>query len=170
MGAFSVPLIVGYPLAKRLTGWPQIFLGFVFSWGVLLGSVSTTNNWPSEAMFWVYAGTVCWIIGYDTIYAIQDKDDDEKLNIGSAAISFGPFLPFGVTLLYSTAVLFWSFGLWLQFNLGFWLIGIVGASLHLMWQIRKILKIDKNNALIIFKSNRDCGLILTMGLILQIVF
>ena len=170
MGAFSVPLIVGYPLAKRLTGWPQIFLGFVFSWGVLLGSVSTTNNWPSEAMLWVYAGTVCWIIGYDTIYAIQDKDDDEKLNIGSAAISFGPFLPFGVTLLYSTAVLFWSFGLWLQFNLGFWLIGIVGASLHLMWQIRKILKIDKNNALIIFKSNRDCGLILTMGLILQIVF
>ena len=170
MGTLSAPLIICYPLAKRLTGWPQIVLGFVFSWGVLLGTVSATNNWPSEAMLLVYSGTVCWIIGYDTIYAIQDKEEDEKFNIGSAAISFGSYLSLGVTLLYGTAVLFWSVGLWLLFDLNFWIIGIGGAALHLVWQIRKLLRIDKNTALIIFKSNRDCGLILTMGLILQIVF
>ena len=89
MGILSFPLIICYPLAKRITRWPQIVLGFVFSWGILLGSVSASNNWPDESIFWIYAGTVCWIIGYDTIYAIQDKNDDKKLNIGSAALSFG---------------------------------------------------------------------------------
>ncbi len=168
MGTLAIPLVICYPLAKRMTGWPQIVLGFVFSWGVLLGTVSATNNWPSEAMLWVYAGTVCWIIGYDTIYAIQDKEEDKKFKIGSAAISFGTYLPYGVTLLYIASIFFWSFGLWLQFDLNFWLIGIGGTLLHFVWQIRKLTRIDKNTALILFKSNRDCGLILTMGLVLQI--
>ena len=170
MGTLSIPLVICYPLAKRLTGWPQIVLGFVFSWGVLLGAVSATNNWPSAQMLWVYAGTVCWVIGYDTIYAIQDKEEDEKLGIGSAAISLGSHLPLGVTVLYSAAILFWSFGLWLQFDLNFWLLGIGGTSLHLAWQVRRLKKVDKFNALTIFKSNRDCGLILVIGLILQIIF
>ena len=170
MGTLSIPLVICYPLAKRFTGWPQIVLGFVFSWGVLLGTVSVTNDWPSEAMFWVYIGTVCWVIGYDTIYAIQDKDEDEKLDVGSAAISLGSYLPLGVIIVYGTAILFWSFGFWLKFDINLWLIGIGGAALHLIWQIRKLLKIDRSTALILFKSNRDCGLILTAGLILQIVF
>ena len=170
MGTFSIPLVICYPLAKRFTGWPQIVLGFVFSWGVLLGTVSATNDWPSEAMFLVYIGTVCWVIGYDTIYAIQDKEEDEKLGVGSAAISLGSHLPLGVIIVYGTAILFWSFGFWLKFDINFWLIGIGGAALHMIWQIRKLLTIDRSTALILFKSNRDCGLILTAGLILQIVF
>ena len=163
-------MIICYPLAKRITRWPQIVLGFVFSWGILLGSVSATNNWPGEAIFWIYAGTVCWIIGYDTIYAIQDKNDDKKLNIGSAALSFGSNLILGITTLYGTAIFLWSIGLWLKFEINLWILGIIGAIMHLVWQIKKLKIIEKNTALKIFKSNRDCGLIITFGLLIQILF
>ncbi len=170
MGILSFPLIICYPLAKRITGWPQIVLGFVFSWGILLGSVSASNNWPDESIFWIYAGTVCWIIGYDTIYAIQDKNDDKKLNIGSAALSFGPNLILGITTLYGTAIFLWSIGLWLKFEIGLWILGIIGAIMHLVWQIKNLKMVEENTALQIFKSNRDCGLIITFGLLIQIIF
>ena len=170
MGILSFPLIICYPLAKRITKWPQIVLGFVFSWGILLGSVSASNNWPDESIFWIYAGTVCWIIGYDTIYAIQDKNDDKKLNIGSAALSFGPNLILGITTLYGTAIFLWSIGLWLKFEIGLWILGIIGAIMHLVWQIKNLKMVEENTALKIFKSNRDCGLIITFGLLIQIIF
>ena len=170
MGILSFPLIICYPLAKRITGWPQIVLGFVFSWGILLGSVSASNNWPDESIFWIYAGTVCWIIGYDTIYAIQDKNDDKKLNIGSAALSFGPNLILGITTLYGTAIFLWSIGLWLKFEIDLWILGIIGAIMHLVWQIKNLKMVEENTALKIFKSNRDCGLIITFGLLIQIIF
>ena len=170
MGILSFPLIICYPLAKRITGWPQIVLGFVFSWGILLGSVSASNNWPDKSIFWIYAGTVCWIIGYDTIYAIQDKNDDKKLNIGSAALSFGPNLILGITTLYGTAIFLWSIGLWLKFEIDLWILGIIGAIMHLVWQIKNLKMVEENTALKIFKSNRDCGLIITFGLLIQIIF
>ena len=170
MGILSFPLIICYPLAKRITRWPQIVLGFVFSWGILLGSVSASNNWPDESIFWIYAGTVCWIIGYDTIYAIQDKNDDKKLNIGSAALSFGSNLILGITTLYGTAIFLWSIGLWLKFEIGLWILGIIGAIMHLVWQIKNLKMVEENTALQIFKSNRDCGLIITFGLLIQIIF
>ena len=170
MGILSFPLIICYPLAKRITRWPQIVLGFVFSWGILLGSVSASNNWPDESIFWIYADTVCWIIGYDTIYAIQDKNDDKKLNIGSAALSFGPNLILGITTLYGTAIFLWSIGLWVKFEIDLWILGIIGAIMHLVWQIKNLKIIEENTALEIFKSNRDCGLIITFGLLIQIIF
>ena len=170
MGILSFPLIICYPLAKRITGWPQIVLGFVFSWGILLGSVSASNNWPDESIFWIYAGTVCWIIGYDTIYAIQDKNDDKKLNIGSAALSFGSNLILGISTLYGTAIFLWSIGLWLKFEMNLWILGIIGAIMHLVWQIKNLKMAEENTALKIFKSNRDCGLIITFGLLIQIIF
>ncbi len=170
MGLLSVPLIICYPLAKRVTNWPQVVLGLAFSWGVLLGAVSATNNWPSDAMLLVYAGTACWIIGYDTIYAIQDKDDDDKLGIGSAALSLGASIFKGITALYIATILLWTAGFWLQFGLDFWLIGITGTAIHLGWQIYKLSEIDGESALAVFKSNRDCGLILAAGLLLQALF
>lgn len=170
MGLSSIPLIICYPLAKRVTKWPQVVLGLAFSWGVLLGAVSATNNWPSDAMLLVYAGTACWIIGYDTIYAIQDKEDDAKLGIGSAARSFGTNLSKGITALYLAAILLWSAGFWLQFGLGFWLFGIAGSALHLGWQIYKLSEINGKSALAVFRSNRDCGLVLAAGLLLQDLF
>lgn len=170
MGALSIPLIICYPLAKRVTKWPQVVLGFVFSWGVLLGAVSATNAWPSNGMLLIYAGTACWIIGYDTIYAIQDKEDDDMLGIGSAALSFGDNLFMGVTALYVNAIIFWSAGFWLQFGINFWLVGVAGTAIHLRWQTQKLRQINSETALIIFKSNRDCGLILSAGLFLQIFF
>ena len=170
MGLLALPLIICYPLAKRVTKWPQVLLGLSFSWGVLLGAVSATNTWPSHAILLVYAGTVCWIIGYDTIYAIQDKDDDHKLGIGSAALSLGANLSKGITVLYLSAILLWSAGFWLQFGLDIWLIGTTGTAIHLGWQVYKLSEIDFKSALIVFRSNRNCGLILTGGLLLQALF
>ena len=169
-GNFFISIDNMLPPCKTITGWPQIVLGFVFSWGILLGSVSATNNWPGEAIFWIYAGTVCWIIGYDTIYAIQDKNDDKKLNIGSAALSFGSNLILGITTLYGTAIFLWSIGLWLKFGDDLWILSIIGAIMHLVWQIKNLKIIEENTALKIFKSNRDCGLIITFGLLIQIIF
>ena len=170
VGLLSIPLIICYPLAKRVTKWPQVILGLAFSWGILLGAVSATNNWPSDAMLLLYVGTTCWIIGYDTIYAIQDKDDDSKLGIGSSAISLGTSLSKGIAALYLAAVLLWSTGLWLQFGPDIWLIGTTGTAIHLGWQVYKLSEIDSKSALIVFKSNRNCGLILAAGLLLQAIF
>ena len=169
MGIFSFPLIICYPLAKRISSWPQVVLGFVFSWGVLLGAVSMTDSWPSYAVIWVYAGTVCWIIGYDTIYAVQDKEDDILLGVGSAALSMGTHLTKGVMALYCFCIIFWTFGFWLQFGFDYWLVGLAGSAIHLSWQCINLTKINKQTALILFKSNRDCGLILAAGLLLQII-
>ena len=167
-GIASLPLVVVYPLAKRITGWPQIVLGLTFSWGALLAEVALYEQMPSWPVWLFYLGCVFWVIGYDTIYAVQDMADDRKTGVRSSALSLGAYLIPGVASFYAIGWMIWGLAFYLQggFQTG-WLIGWLGAGCHCIWQCRLLGGADPVIALRLFKSNRDLGLILTAGLMLD---
>ena len=165
VATLSLPLIILYPLAKRYTRYPQFFLGIVFSWGVPLGWSATNVDFSSSVLI-LYFGTIAWVFGYDTIYSIQDKKDDIKLRINSTSLTFNDNTKYALSLTY-----FLSFILLINVNFSFfWISGILGAGLHMIWQIKNL---DLNNpikALKLFKSNRDLGLIISAFAFLDLYF
>lgn len=165
-GIASLPLIVIYPLAKRVTGWPQVVLGLTFSWGVVLGAVALSQSWPSFEVWLLYIASVFWVIGYDTIYAVQDMADDRKTGVRSSALSLGNHIKRGVGFFYLLALLFSAYAF---FGNGVTslaiLAGWLAASGHGVWQIWQLNDLSPANALRLFKSNRDLGLFLTIGLL-----
>ena len=163
----SFPLIICYPLAKRITGWPQLVLGLTFSWAVLVAASVISQDWLNIPLISVYLGTVMWVTGYDTIYAIQDRDDDRQAGIKSSALSLGRHIRTGVLIFYIAAVLFWFYGFFTMLGIGLWLIGLVGASAHLVWQISQMNVLSATIARRLFVSNRSTGLILTAGLLIS---
>ena len=148
LGALGLVPVILYPLAKRVTYWPQLVLGFTFNWGALLG-------WTSyyEALSWkpllLYLGCLFWTIGYDTIYAYQDKKDDEKIGIKSTALLFEHHGKLAVGLCYLLSLL--------CLNLAFQTFLIALPFLHMIWQIRKWDMASQASSLAIFKSNITCG-------------
>ena len=165
VATLSLPLIILYPLAKRYTRYPQFILGIVFSWGVPLGWSATNVDFSSSVLI-LYFGTIAWVFGYDTIYSIQDKKDDIKLKINSTSLTFNDKTKYALSLTY-----FLSFILLINVNFSFlWISGILGAGLHMIWQIKNL---DLNNpikALKLFKSNRDLGLIISTFAFLDLYF
>ncbi len=157
-----IPLVILYPLAKRFTKWPQIILGLTFSWAVPTAWSSANEEW-NLGILTMYLATVFWIIGYDTIYGCQDKNEDEIFGIKNSAVSAKNFLTLFVGCAYSLmfALLIFS-GYWLNNNI-FWYIGVSICGFHLIYQVIKIKDIEKNNPLKIFKSNVLLGLILTLS-------
>ncbi len=164
LGAGSLVLIVLYPLMKRITYWPQLFLGFTFNWGALLGWAAVKGDLAPPALV-LYAAGIFWTLGYDTIYAHQDKEDDISIGVKSTALKFGaatrPWLIgfYAITVILMTAVgvlanLAWPF--YLGLALGTW---------HLAWQTGSVDITDPKNCLNRFKSNRDFGLIILAGII-----
>ena len=169
VGIASLPLIIIYPLAKRVTWWPQFVLGLTFSWGVPLGWAATTGMWPSLEGWLIYAGAVCWVFGYDTIYAVQDMADDPVAGVKSSALGLGQFLYRGTAIAYATAILCLGTGLFLITGFGYWMPALVGMACHLGWQITKMQADDPVGARRLFKSNRDAGLFLTIGLVADLI-
>ena len=168
MGIASLPLVISYPLFKRITYWPQIMLGLTFSWGIFLGSVAASNQWPDLGLIILYSGTVFWVIGYDTIYAIQDMKDDRLTGIKSSALALEGRISSGVLRLYLCAILLITSGLYLTIgNLSVWLSGCLAMGAHLIWQTRQIDETDPKSALRLFKSNREAGLLLMAGILLD---
>ena len=167
-GIAALPLVILYPLAKRVTWWPQAVLGLTFSWGVPLGWTATTGGLPAAGEWWpsilIYAGSVAWVFGYDTIYAVQDMTDDRAVGVKSSALGLGRYLRHGVAMAYLLAVILIGTGLWQLLGQGPWVAGGLAAALHLLWQVRQIDAGDPAGALRLFKSNRDAGLMLTAGL------
>jgi 4-hydroxybenzoate polyprenyltransferase len=163
----SFPLIICYPLAKRVMGWPQLVLGITFSWAVPVAASVLSAAWLTLPLFAVYVGTVMWITGYDTIYAVQDQEDDKIAGIKSSALSLGRYLRAGVFCFYTSALLFWSYGFFMMLGPGLWLVGLGGAAAHLYWQISQLTEMSPQTALRLFVSNRTAGLILTAGLLLS---
>ena len=100
----SLVLVAAYPFMKRITWWPQLWLGLVFSWGALVGWIAVAEH-AHAAMFWLYAGTIFWVIGYDTIYAMQDREDDALVGIRSSALRLGSNVRGGVALFYLLALI-----------------------------------------------------------------
>ena len=166
-GIAALPLVVLYPLAKRVTWWPQAVLGLTFSWGVPLGWAAASASPPPAALALVYAGSVAWVFGYDTIYAIQDMADDREVGVKSSALGLGRHLRAGVATAYALAVAGLGLGFWLLIGTGIWVAALFAMALHLAWQSYRLDAGDPAMALRLFKSNRDAGLILTAGLVIN---
>jgi 4-hydroxybenzoate polyprenyltransferase len=170
-GIAALPLVILYPLAKRVTWWPQAVLGLTFSWGVPLGWTATTQALPASGEWLpaslIYAGSVAWVFGYDTIYAVQDMADDRAVGVKSSALGLGRYLRLGVATAYLLAAILIGTGLWQLLGQGPWLAGGLAATLHLAWQVRQIDAADPAGALRLFRSNRDAGLLLTAGLMIS---
>ena len=166
VGLASLLVIAIYPFMKRITYWPQIVLGLAFSWGALMGWPATFGRLDLPAVL-LYGGAIAWVIGYDTIYAHQDRDDDALIGIKSTALLFRERTKPMLALFYALAVALIALaGLAAGAGLVFAL-GLLVFSAHLAWQIRRLDIDDPVNCLVVFKSNRDAGLILFAGLALD---
>jgi 4-hydroxybenzoate polyprenyltransferase len=165
-GLASLLVVVVYPFMKRITYWPQIFLGLAFSWGALMGWPAEFGrlDWPALVL---YAGSICWVIGYDTIYAHQDREDDLLIGIKSTALLFGEQTPTMLASFYIAAVVLISAaGLMAGGGLIFTL-GLIAFAAHLAWQVTRLDIDDPTHCLVLFKSNRDAGLILFGAMLLE---
>jgi 4-hydroxybenzoate polyprenyltransferase len=167
-GVASLVIVAVYPFMKRITWWPQIVLGLAFSWGALMGFAVTLGRIDVAALA-LYAGSISWVIGYDTIYAHQDAEDDALIGIKSTARLFGARTHQALMVFYTLAVALIGASLWLA-RAGFpaW-IGLAAFAGHLVWQIWRLQIGDPALCLRIFKSNRDAGLLLFAGLLADAV-
>ncbi len=154
----SLLLVAAYPFMKRLTWWPQAWLGLVFTWGVLVGWTALRLDRP-EVVAALYAGAVCWCIGYDTIYALQDREDDALAGIRSSALRLGSRVRGGVAAFYAAAVALWALAFWLLRGDGLALLALLPAAVHLGWQVATLDSADPANPLSRFRSNRTTGLL-----------
>src|SRR3990170_7668656 len=107
----SLALVAAYPFMKRITWWPQAWLGLVFSWGALVGWPAVTGS-LAPAPLWLYAGSVAWVVGYDTLYAIQDVEDDALVGVKSSARRLGNKAPLGIAIFYGLALILWGAAIW----------------------------------------------------------
>jgi 4-hydroxybenzoate polyprenyltransferase len=148
--------VAAYPFMKRITWWPQAWLGLVFTWGALVGWVSLRSD-HLEVAGALYAGAFFWCIGYDTIYALQDREDDALVGIRSSALRLGTHVQAGVALLYTAAVALWGLAFWLLREDLVALLALVPAALHLGWQVATLDPADAANPLARFRSNRFAG-------------
>jgi 4-hydroxybenzoate polyprenyltransferase len=167
-GIASLAIVAVYPFMKRITWWPQVVLGLAFSWGALMGFAVTLGRIDATALF-LYAGSIAWVIGYDTIYAHQDAEDDALIGIKSTARLFGAHTHQALIVFYAMAVVLIGVAIWLA-GAGFpaW-IGLAAFAVHLAWQIKRLDVSDPALCLRIFKSNRDAGLLLFAGLLANAV-
>jgi len=164
LGAASLALVAVYPFLKRYTYWPQLALGLAFNWGALVGWSAVTGSLGLPAIL-LYCGSVLWTIGYDTIYAHQDKEDDLMLGLKSTAIRFGEDTMSWLGGLYAGAVVFWlAAGVLAGTHLIFFT-AVVLVSLQLAWQVMTLDVADAQNCLRRFRSNRDVGLVIFLGLV-----
>ncbi|HEV7635910.1 MAG TPA: 4-hydroxybenzoate octaprenyltransferase [Bradyrhizobium sp.] len=163
-GIASLVIVAVYPFMKRITYWPQIVLGLAFSWGALMGFAVTFGRIDATALV-LYAGSIAWVIGYDTIYAHQDTEDDALIGIKSTALLFGARTRPALMAFYGLAVAL--IGVALALAGAGWMawIGLLAFAAHLVWQIAKLEIGDPALCLKIFKSNRDAGLLLFAGLL-----
>ena len=152
----SLALVAAYPFMKRITWWPQAWLGMVFNWGLLVGwSELRLDNWGALAA--VYAGAICWVIGYDTIYALQDREDDAMVGIRSSALAMGDKVTGGIAGFYAAAIALWGLGVWLYRPDPLALLALVPVAGHLIWQVATLDPADPDNPLERFRSNRLAG-------------
>src|SRR3974390_814827 len=165
-GIASLAIVAVYPFMKRITWWPQVVLGLAFSWGALMGFAVILGRIDAVALA-LYAGSIAWVIGYDTIYAHQDAEDDALIGVKSTARLFGQRTHQALVAFYALAVALIGFAIWLAG--GGWpaWIGLVAFAAHLAWQIARLKIDDPALCLRVFKSNRDAGLLLFAGLLVN---
>jgi 4-hydroxybenzoate polyprenyltransferase len=167
-GIASLVIVAVYPFMKRITWWPQVVLGLAFSWGALMGFAVTFGRIDATALV-LYAGSIAWVIGYDTIYAHQDAEDDALIGIKSTARLFGTRTRPALIFFYGLAVVLIGAALVLASARWPAWIGLATFAAHLVWQIGRLEIGDPALCLRIFQSNRDAGLLLFAGLLVDAV-
>ncbi len=164
-GIASLAIVAIYPFMKRITWWPQIVLGLAFSWGALMGWAAAFGRLDWQAVV-LYAGSISWVIGYDTIYAHQDREDDALAGLKSTALLFGERTKPMLAAFFALAVALIGIA---GFGAGagvVFALGLAAFAAHLAWQVRRLDIGDPALCLRLFQSNRDAGLILFAGLVL----
>ncbi|MDN2567927.1 4-hydroxybenzoate octaprenyltransferase [Aquibium sp. A9E412] len=164
VGLLSLAAVAVYPFAKRFTDWPQFFLGLAFSWGALMGWAAHFGS-LSLAPLLLYGGSILWVIGYDTIYAHQDKEDDALVGVRSTALLFGRRTKAWLVALYGGALLFFAVAFALAAVPLPAMAGLVAAAAHMARQIRTLDIDDPDECLRLFRSNRVLGWLIFLGLI-----
>ena len=158
----SVALVAAYPFMKRIMGFPQAWLGLIFTWGVPVGWIALRSD-RLEVMAALYAGAVLWCVGYDTIYACQDREDDASVGIGSSALTLGQHVKAGVATFYAGALALWALAFWLLRPDPLALLALLPAAAQLGWQVLTLEDRDADNALARFRSNRTAGLLVALA-------
>ena len=154
--------VAAYPFMKRITWWPQAWLGIVFSWAALVGWTAVTNE-NRLPMILLYAGSIAWVIGYDTIYAMQDREDDALIGVRSSALRMGTHVRGGVALFYMVAVVFWAAAIWQVRPDPLALAALLPIKIHFAWQVGTLRTKDGGDALAKFRSNRFAGLLMALA-------
>ena len=163
----SIPLAFTYPLMKRYTYWPQLFLGIIFNYGLILGWFSINNNFDIAPLIF-YIGAIFWTLGYDTIYGFQDIKDDEIIGVKSTSIKFKKNPINFLTICYTVFIfIFISLGFLMNFSYYYFLFFIIPASHLLFFQIKKLDIHQPNNCFKIFKSNNFFGLLIFINLLIE---
>jgi len=168
-GFASLAVVAIYPFMKRITYWPQIVLGLAFSWGALMGWPATFARLDAPALV-LYAGSICWVIAYDTIYAHQDREDDLLIGIKSTALLFQERTRPMLAVFYAAAVLLIGAAGIMAGGGAIFIVGMLAFAVHLGWQVARIDIDDPAQCLTLFRSNRDAGLILFAAMLLDAAF
>jgi 4-hydroxybenzoate polyprenyltransferase len=160
----SIAPVAAYPFMKRITWWPQAWLGLVFSWGALVGWPAVTGSlgW-TPILLWF--GSIAWVVGYDTLYAIQDTEDDAIVGVKSSARRLGEKAALGVAIFYALALLLWAAAIWSLRPDWIALATLVPAALHLSNQVLRADPKDGELALRLFRSNRTCGFLIFLAML-----
>jgi 4-hydroxybenzoate polyprenyltransferase len=156
----ALPLIAAYPFMKRVTWWPQVWLGFTINWGVLVAAAMATH--VSMGTVLLYLGFAAWTVGYDTIYAMQDREDDALIGVKSTARLLGDQTILGAFCFYLTATAFFGGAVAANGAPRLGALAVIALMAHCVWQIYKVDR-DEANALMVFKSNAWAALILLVG-------
>jgi len=158
----SIAPVAAYPFMKRITWWPQAWLGLVFSWGAPVGWMALRSD-GLGVLAALYAGAICWVIGYDTIYALQDREDDALIGIRSSALRMGTHVKGGVAGFYGAAMAFWTLAFWLLRHDPVALLALLPIAAHLAWQVLTLEENDVANPLARFRANRFAGLLMALA-------
>jgi len=160
----SIAPVAAYPFMKRITWWPQAWLGLVFSWGALVGWPAVTGSFELPALL-LWFGSIAWVVGYDTLYAIQDMEDDALVGVKSSARRLGSKAPLGVGIFYAIALALWGAALWSVRPDWLALLALAPAAIHLANQALRANPADGELALRLFRSNRTCGLLVFLAML-----
>lgn len=155
LALLALPFVLIYPFMKRITYFPQVFLGFTFNFGALMGFAAVHDKIGPSALL-LYAGGIFWTLGYDTIYAHQDKQDDRQIGVKSTALKWGENSKFWIRIFYSLACIFWYLA-------GMHLIGLFLAAFHLAWQVESVNLDNTKSCHAVFRSNAITGLLILIG-------
>jgi 4-hydroxybenzoate polyprenyltransferase len=160
----SLAPVAAYPFMKRITWWPQAWLGLVFSWGALVGWPAVAGSFALAPLL-LWFGSIAWVVGYDTLYAIQDKEDDALVGVKSSARRLGSNAPLGIGICYALALLMWAAAIWQVRPDWLALVALVPAAIHLASQAVRADPDDGELALALFRSNRTCGLLVFLAML-----